>query len=69
MTDFAFLFETAATIAVVVVPLILVTRWLGDGDGASLADLFAIPVDPPLPLGSREEEPIRWRIEALRPDC
>jgi hypothetical protein len=40
-------------------------HWLGREDGGSLADLFAIPLNPPWPRGVQEEEPQPWRIERL----
>jgi hypothetical protein len=42
-------------------------RLAGGGDGITLTDVFARPADPPLPRGVQEEEPVRWRLEALRP--
>src|SRR5512143_245789 len=45
---------------------VLVLRWLGAAEGSSLAELFRIPVDPPLPRGAREEEPPPWQLERLR---
>jgi hypothetical protein len=45
--------------------LVLTLRWLGGTDGASLAELFRIPIDPPWPRGVQEEEPQRWRLERL----
>ena len=40
--------------------------WLNRGEGGSLAVLFRYPVDPPLPRGMQEEEPVRWHVERLR---
>jgi hypothetical protein len=45
--------------------LVFILRWLGNAEGGSLADLFRIPVDPPLPRGAQEEEPQRWQLERL----
>ncbi len=67
MTDFTILFEMAGYIAVVVVPVILLNRWLADAEGPSLAGMFAIPLDPPWPRGVQEEEPVQWRVERLKP--
>jgi hypothetical protein len=47
--------------------LIAIVNWLARGEGGSLADLFAIPLNPPLPRGIQEEEPQAWHIERLAP--
>jgi hypothetical protein len=65
--DFVSLITAAGSLAIVVVPAIAFTRWLGGGEGPSLADVLAIPSDPPWPRGVQEEEPVRWHVEALRP--
>lgn len=44
---------------------VLVLRWLGGEEGASLSELFRIPLDPPLPPRVQEEEPQRWQLERL----
>jgi cell division septation protein DedD len=67
VTDFASLFLVAGSIAVVVLPVIVLDRWLAGAEGSSLADILAIPIDPPWPRGVQEEEPVRWHVEALRP--
>jgi hypothetical protein len=46
---------------------VVLNRLLAGAEGATLADLFAIALDPPLPRGVREEEPERWQVERLRP--
>jgi len=63
--DFASLFEIAAYTALVVAPAVLLNRLLAGGEGPTLADVFAIPVDPARPRGVQEEEPLRWRLELL----
>ncbi len=65
MTDLASLFEIAATTAMIVVPAIVLNRLLAGTEGPTLTDLFAVPVDPPWPLGVQEEEPVRWRLDRL----
>jgi hypothetical protein len=65
VTEFASLFEIAASAAVIVVPVIALNRLLADPDGPGLSVLFRIPVDPPMPRGVQEEEPLRWRLERL----
>ena len=47
--------------------VIAIVNWLARAEGGSLADLFSIPVNPPLPRGVQEEEPQAWRIERLAP--
>ena len=63
MTEFASLLEIAASTAMIVAPAILFNRLLAGSEGPSLADLFAIPVDPPRPRGVQEEEPVRWLLD------
>ena len=65
MINVASLFEITASMAMVVAPAVLLNRLLAGADGPTLADLFAIPVDPPWPRGVQEEEPVRWRPELL----
>jgi hypothetical protein len=65
--DFATIIQVAGSFGIVVVPAIMLNRWLAGDEGASLADVLAIPIDPPWPRGVQEEEPVRWRLEALRP--
>ena len=67
MIDFASILAVAGSLALVVVPPIVLTRWLGGDEGPSLADVLAVPLDPPWPRGVQEEEPVRWHVEALRP--
>lgn len=62
-----FLIQFGAATTLVVAPAILINRLLARSEGGNLADLFAIPLDPPWPRGMQEEEPTRWRIDALRP--
>jgi hypothetical protein len=64
--EFTALFQFTGSLAIVVVPAILLIRWLAGDEGPTLADVFAIPVDPPWPRGVQEEEPVRWHVEALR---
>lgn len=65
MIDVASLFEITASMALVVGPAVVLNRLLAEADGPTLADLFAIPVDPSWPRGVQEEEPVRWRPELL----
>jgi hypothetical protein len=65
VTEFAFLLEIAASTAMIVAPVIVLNRLLAGADGPTLADVFAIPVDPPWPRGVQEEEPLRWRLDRL----
>lgn len=67
MNDTASLLEIAAWFSFFGAALFGFGRLAGGGDGFTLTDLFARPVDPPLPRGVQEEEPVRWRLEALRP--
>ena len=67
MTDFIDLARLAGAVALLTLPPIALARWLSGGDGSGLADLFAIPVDPPWPRGVQEEEPVQWRVELLGP--
>ena len=67
MIDFASILAVAGSLAIVVVPTIVLIRWLGGEEGPSLADVLAVPLDPPWPRGVQEEEPMRWHVEALRP--
>jgi hypothetical protein len=66
--DFASLVLVVGSLAIVVVPAIVLIRWLAGDEGPSLADVLAIPIDPPWPRGVQEEEPVRWHVEALRPN-
>jgi hypothetical protein len=36
-------------------------------DGVGFEDLFGIRIDPEVPRGVPEEEPVRWRPECLTP--
>lgn len=65
MTGFASLLEITAYTALIVGPAIALNRLLAGAEGPTLADLFAIPVDPPWPHGVQEEEPRRWRLDPL----
>jgi hypothetical protein len=53
------LLEIVAYTALLVLPLIVLVRFLAGGDGVALADMFAVPLDPPWPRGVQEEEPVR----------
>jgi hypothetical protein len=64
MLDLEGLIRIALAIAAIA-GLVLTLRWLGAAEGGSLADLFRIPVDPPLPRAGHEEEPQRWHLERL----
>ena len=65
MIDFIPVLEIAGTILLITVPIIVISWALAGSDGASLADIFAIPAGPPLPRGVQEEEPVRYRVERL----
>ena len=49
----------------IAVPIVLVVRWLGNGDAAGIDGLFASPTDLPWPRGVQEEEPARWKVELI----
>jgi hypothetical protein len=65
MEALAPLLATAAYVAAVTVPPILLSRWLADDDGYGLGRIFAVELNPPLPRGMQEEEPGRWQVERL----
>ena len=65
MTDFIALLEIAGTVVLVAVPIIAISWALAGSEGPSLADILAIPADPPLPRGVQEGEPVRYRVERL----
>ena len=65
MTEFASLLEIAASRAMIIAPAIVLNRLFAGAEGPTLADLCAIPVDPPWPHGVQEEEPLRWRLDRL----
>jgi hypothetical protein len=60
--------EFAASIAVVVVPFVLIVRRVSGQDGVDLGDLVRPPGRPVLGPGPAEEDPApRWRPERIRP--
>jgi hypothetical protein len=59
-------FEIVAYIAAIATPPIILSRFLAGPERASLAALFRLPTDEPWPRGVQEEEPPRWRPEAIR---
>ena len=61
------MFEFVIYTILLVVPVILLVRFLAGGDGVALADLFAFPQTPPWPRGVQEEEPFRWHLDRLSP--
>jgi hypothetical protein len=61
------LLEIGFYVGLVVAPALVLNRLLAGAEGATLADLFAIALDPPLPRGVQYEEPERWQVERLRP--
>jgi hypothetical protein len=65
VNDVLFLIQFGAAATLIVAPAILINRLLARAEGGTLADLFAIPLDPPWPRGVQEEEPARWRMEML----
>lgn len=68
MNDLASLAQAVATIVLVVAPIIALARLIGADDvGVTLSDVFAVSVNPPWPHRLQEEEPVRWRVELLRP--
>jgi len=67
VNEIQFLIQFGAASALVVAPAIVLNRFLARAESGTLADLFAIPLDPPWPRGVQEEEPTRWRVETLRP--
>jgi hypothetical protein len=60
------LFDLFGAIAIVAVPAIVLRRFAGS-EGPGLEAMFGMPFDPPWPRGVQEEEPVRWRLELLRP--
>ena len=67
MNDFRPLLEIVAYTTLIVVPTLIVVRFLAGGDGVALADLFAASRELPWPRGVQEEEPVSWRVEHLSP--
>ena len=65
MIDFTALFQILGTIALIGVPIVVLSWLLAGSDGPGLADIFAVPAGPPLPRGVQEEEPVRYRVERL----
>ena len=65
MTDLATLMDIVAHTALVVAPVVLLTRLLAGNDGPSLPDILGAPRDPAWPRGVQEEEPLPWRWERL----
>ena len=65
MIDLALIIEILASTTLVVAPAVLLNRLIAGADGPALADIFKIPLDPPLPRGVQEEEPVRWRLDRL----
>jgi hypothetical protein len=65
VNEIQFLIQFGAAATLIVAPAILLNRLLARAEGWTLADLFAVPVDPPWPHGVQEEEPTRWRVENL----
>jgi hypothetical protein len=60
--------EFAASIAVVVVPFVLIVRLVSAQDGVDFGDLVRPPGRPLLGPGPAEEDPApRWRPERIRP--
>lgn len=60
--------ELTTIVLLVGTPLALVMlRLFVVSDGISLEDLVAPPTEMPWPHGVQEEEPFRWRVEALTP--
>jgi hypothetical protein len=57
--------EIVAYMAVIAIPPIVLGRFLAGPERASLAALFRFPTDEPWPRGVQEEEPPRWRPEAI----
>ena len=68
MAELRFLVEFAASIAVVVVPFVLIVRQVSAQDGVDFGDLVRPPGGPLLGPGPAEEDPApRWRPERIRP--
>ena len=65
MTDFISLAQIAGTVLLIALPITVLSRALAGTDGPSLAHILAIPVDPPLPRGVQEGEPVRFKVERL----
>jgi hypothetical protein len=60
------LVQIGAPLVMVVAVPVLLARWLAGSEGPTIADAFSIEVDPPWPRGVQEEEPVRWRPEAIQ---
>ena len=68
MAELRSIVEFAASIAVVVVPFVLIVRRVSGQDGVDLGDLVRPPGRPVLGPGPAEEDPApRWRPERIRP--
>ena len=65
MTDLTVPLEILGTIALIMVPTVVLSWLLAGSDSPSLADIFAVPAGPPLPRGVQEEEPVRYHVERL----
>jgi hypothetical protein len=63
--DLALIIDILASTLLVAAPAIVLNRLMADADGPGIGELFRIPVDPPLPRGVQEEEPVRWRLDRL----
>ncbi len=68
MAELRFFVEFLASMAVVVVPFVLVVRRVSAQDGVDVGDLVRPPGRPLLGSGPAEEDPApRWRPERIRP--
>ena len=68
MAELRSIVEFAASIAVVVVPFVLIVRRVSGQDGVDFGDLVRPPGLPLLGPGPAEEDPApRWRPERIRP--
>ena len=52
--------------AVVIAATVVLINLVFDAGEPGLDGLFQIELDPPMPRGVQEEEPVRWNVERLR---
>jgi hypothetical protein len=66
VTDFATLIEILAYTALVVAPVVVLTRLVAGDDGPGLPAILGSPPEAPWPRGVQEEEPLPWRLDRLQ---
>jgi hypothetical protein len=65
VTDLATLIEILACTALVVAPVVVLTRLVAGDDGPGLPAIPGSPLEAPWPRGVQEEEPLPWRLDRL----